>query len=214
MYETLKAIPLFSGLSDSELEKLSNISRLKKYKSGEILFYEKETPIYMYILKNGEVKVFKTNIKGTRIFLHDFKPISLVAELPNFENIPYPASAEFTKNSEIVQIDFKKLESDFFKNPDISHKIIRSLSQKLRIISEVLHQEISLNAEAKVAKFILEKDSYFGNIKDVQIAAMLNITPETLSRTLAKFKKQDLIKQDKARRIIHKDINNLNELLE
>ncbi|MFV0480488.1 MAG: Crp/Fnr family transcriptional regulator [Campylobacteraceae bacterium] len=214
MIKTLKSISLFSHLDDKELEKLSNISRLKHFSKDEILFYEKEEPKYLHILKSGEIRIYKTNIKGTQIFLHNFKPISLVAELPNFENIPYPASAQFSEDSEMILVDFKKLESDFFKNPEISFKIIRSLSNKLKIMSEVLHSAVALSAEAKVAKFLLENSTFFGDVKDVKIASILNITPETLSRTLAKFKKDGLITQDKSRKITFFDEEKLFELIE
>ncbi|WP_245394757.1 Crp/Fnr family transcriptional regulator [Sulfurospirillum diekertiae] len=63
------------------------------------------------------MKVYKTNHKGQQIFLHQFYPGGLVAELANFENIPYPATAEFMSDSEVLRIDYKALEHDFFKIP-------------------------------------------------------------------------------------------------
>ena len=46
----------------------------------------------------------------------------------------------------------------------------------------------SSTAEAKVAKFLLENEELFKTLKNTQIASILNLTPETLSRTLSKFK--------------------------
>lgn len=214
MKDTLKQIELFGKLNDDELEKLSNISRLKKYAENEIIFYEKDEPKYLHVLKKGKVKMFKTNAKSTQIFLHAFEPISLIAELANFENIPYPATAQAMEDSELILIDFKKLENDFFKNPDISYLIIHSLSQKLKIISEFLHQETALSAEAKVANYIINNSESFGIIKDSQIASIINIAPETFSRVLSKFKKDGIIKQNIDRKIIFKDTEALNKIVE
>lgn len=214
MIETLKQIELFNKLSDSELEKLSQISRLRKVAKGEIIFFEKEEPKYLHVIKKGRVKLYKTNIKASQIFLHSFEAVSLIAELANFENIPYPATAQATEDGELILIDFKKLENDFFKNPDISYSIIYSLSQKLKIISQFLHQETALSAEARVANYIINSSEDFGKIKDSQIASFVNIAPETFSRVLSKFKKEGFIKQNRNRKIYFKDIEALNKIIE
>ncbi len=123
-------------------------------------------------------------------------PVSLIAELANFENIPYPATAEFTCRGEILKIDYKKLEEGFFKNPELSFQIIKSLAGKLKIMSEVITNEIVLTSEAKIAKFLVENGELFSTLKNTKVASLLNLTPETLSRTLTKFKKRGLIRTD------------------
>jgi len=194
--DRIKKIPFFSHLCDDEIKKLNEISTIKKYNAKEILFYEGEDPKYLHVLLDGVLKLYKTNYKGTQIFLHQFLPISLVAELANFESIPYPASSEFVTSGEVMKIDYKKLEEGFFKNPDLSLKIIRSLAGKLKIMSEVVTKEVVLTSEAKIAKFLLENAELFEQLKNTKIASLLNLTPETLSRTLTKFKTKGLIQVD------------------
>ena len=89
--DRIRNISCFSKLTDAQLEKLKKISVIKKYKAKEILFYEGDEPTYLYVLLQGTLKVYKTNHKGQQIFLHQFYPGGLVAELANFENIPYLA---------------------------------------------------------------------------------------------------------------------------
>ncbi len=192
----IKNIPCFAKLSDEQLEKLKKISVIKKYNAKEILFYEGDAPTYLYVLLQGTLKVYKTNHKGQQIFLHQFYPGGLVAELANFENIPYPATAEFTSNSEVLRIDYQALEKDFFKNPEISMEIIKSLIAKHKILIEIIQKEVILTADAKIAKFILENGELFSTLKNTQIASILNITPETLSRTLSRFKASGSIEMD------------------
>ena len=191
--DRIKEIPFFSHLSDDGLRKLKKISTIKKYNAKEILFYEGEEPKYLHILLNGILRLYKTNHKGNQIFLHQFLPISLVAELANFESIPYPASSEFVISGEVMRIDYKKLEDGFFKNPELSLMIIRSLMGKLKIMSEVITNEIVLTSEAKIAKFLVDNSELFAQLKNTQIASLLNLTPETLSRTLTKFKNKEFI---------------------
>ena len=211
--ERIKNIACFANLSDEQLEKLKKISVIKKYNAKEILFYEGDTPVYLYALLKGMLKVYKTNFKGQQIFLHQFYPGGLVAELANFENIPYPATAEFTSNSEVLRIDYASLEKDFFKNPDISMEIIKSLIAKHKILIDIIQKEVILTADAKIAKFILENSELFDTLKNTQIASLLNITPETLSRTLSKFKTSSIIAMDEHHHVVIVDKTKLEEIL-
>ncbi len=198
----IKQIPLFSNLSFSYIDKLQKISTVKSFNKDEILFYEGDSPIYMHILLEGSLRLYKTNSKGNQIFLHQFKPVCLVAELANFEGISYPATAQFLTKGEVLKIDYKKLENDFFKNPEISLQIIRSLTNKLKIMSDVVTNEVILTSEAKIAKFIIENSELFGKLKNTQIASILNLTPETLSRTLTKFKNMGIILESDRHKIV------------
>lgn len=211
--DRIRNVSCFSKLTDEQLEKLKKISVIKKYKAKEILFYEGDEPIYLYVLLQGTLKVYKTNHKGQQIFLHQFYPGGLVAELANFENIPYPATAEFMSDSEVLRIDYKALEKDFFKNPEISFEIIKSLIAKHKILIDVIQKEVILTAEAKVAKFILENGELFKTLKNTQVASILNLTPETLSRTLSKFKSSEMIELDEKHHIKVLDKEKLEAIL-
>lgn len=211
--DRIRTVSIFSKLNDEQIEKLKKISVIKKFSAKEILFYEGDAPIYLYVLLQGTLKVYKTNHKGQQIFLHQFYPGGLVAELANFENIPYPATAEFMSESEVLRIDYKALEHDFFKNPDISFEIIKSLIAKHKILIDVIQKEVILTADAKVAKFILENGELFKTLKNTQVASILNLTPETLSRTLSKFKSSGFIELDDKHHIRVLDAQKLEEVL-
>ena len=193
----IKEIPLFSKLSDESIKKLESISYFKKFNTDEILFYEGDKPGILHVLVDGVLRLYKTDAKGHEIYIHQFIPTALVGELANFENMRYPATAKFIVKGEVLKIDFQKLEKDFFKHPDISMEIIKSLTRKVKILSNVIHQEMILTSEAKIAKFIVEHPNVFKKVKNIQIAAILNVSPETLSRTLTKLKKEKYISIDK-----------------
>lgn len=210
----LNEVSLFSKLDKEELKLLKNIGTSKKYSKGEILFYEGDRSKNLHLLVEGILKLYKTNFKGQQIFLHQFYPQSFVAELTNFEDIPFPASAEFITDGVVLKIDFEKFKTLIHGNPNLSLKIIRSLSEKLKIMSEVIHNEVILNSEAKVAKMIVELPELFGDIKNTKIAQLLNITPETLSRTLSKFKQLKIVKIDESQKITYSNLKKLSKFYE
>ena len=196
---------LFKHLSDQQLEKIQQISFIKELKRGEILFWEGERPDYLYILLDGTIRVFKTDNKGNEITLHYFYPINMIAEVANFENIPYPASAEAETDSIVLAIDYDKFKRELLSDPEISFNIIKSLSDKIRILNDFIVQNMMMDAVTRVAKFLYEHEDLFHQLKHNKIASLLNITPETFSRILKKFKQQGIIEKNGKELVIHKD---------
>ena len=189
-------IVFFKDLNPDEIKRLEAISILKKYKKGEFLFIEGEEPKWLHLLIKGSLKLYKTGSKGREIFMHQFSGMGFVAELANFENIKFPATALFTTGGEVLKMDYEKFYGEFLCNPKVSLSIIKSLTQKLKIASEVIHQELVLSSEAKVARFLIQNADLFDTLKHIQIASILNIAPETFSRILAKFKAHNLVTFD------------------
>jgi len=210
----LELIPFFKELNENELKKLEGISILKKYKKGEFLFMEGEEAKWLHLLLKGSLKLYKVGAKGKEIFMHQFSGMGFVAELANFENIKFPATALFTTGGEVLKIDYEKFYNEFLNNPKVSLGIIKSLSQKLKIASELIHQELVLSSEAKVARFLVNHTDLFDVLKHVKIASILNITPETFSRILAKFKAKGLISLGENNKIESIDRIGLMEMFE
>ncbi|MBR8465681.1 Crp/Fnr family transcriptional regulator [Campylobacter sp. faydin G-140] len=208
----LSKISFFKDLDETQLKRLESITILKKYKKGEFLFMEGDEPKWLIFLLSGSIKLYKTSQNGKEIFLHQLPPMNFVAEVVNFENIKYPASAIFVVSGEVLKIDYEKFYKEFLTDPKISLNFIKSMSQKLKITSNLLHQELILSSEAKVAKFILMHEDLFNELKHTKIASILNITPETFSRILNKFKISNIIKLDEKNQIVEKNSEELAEI--
>lgn len=194
--DNLKEFFLFTDLKDNELQRLKEISTKESFKKGNILFFEGDEPKYLYILTKGVLKIFKSDKKGTMIILHYFYENSLVAELANLENIPYPATAEFESDGEVLKIEYKSFEKEFLYNPSISFKIIKSLSKKIKNLEDVINRNLTMDSTTRVAKFIYDNEELFTTLKNNKIASILNITPETLSRVVRKFKDSTILDEN------------------
>ena len=196
MIEQLKSIFLFSHLSEEDLTHLASIGKFREYNSGETLFYEGSFSDKLYILMKGIIKAYKTDMKENEIVLHYFYPVSLVAEMANLYHIPFPATAEFQTNGYVFEIDYPLFERDFLKNPTVSFELIKSLTQKLKYLEEVITTRLALDATSRVAKFLYENGDISDSTKRHKIATILGLTPETLSRSFKKIKILGLISDE------------------
>ncbi len=192
--EQLKKIEIFKNLTEIELEKVINISIVKKLSRENILFYEGEKPLFFYALLDGFVKFYKTDLKGNEIVIHFFTRPTFLAEMPSFENIPFPATAICMKDESIfLLIDREKFLSLLNSDPKFSVYIIKSLSQKVRNLEQVINRNLIYDAMTKVCSYIKENPTDVVNTKHKDIAIILNMAPETLSRILKKLKNLNII---------------------
>ncbi|SHO80292.1 transcriptional regulator, Crp/Fnr family [hydrothermal vent metagenome] len=191
--EKLKKATIFQNLDDKQLNYLISISYIKSYKKDNIIFYKGDTPNYMYLLLDGSINIYKHNIRGNEVILKSINNISLIAELANLEEVPYPSNCITKEDSKILVIDYKKFKDYFLSNPEFLFLFVKSLTQQLMKLEEILSRHIALNANAKVAKYIYENEEKFNKYSKVNIAKILNITPETLSRIIKKFKNEGVL---------------------
>jgi len=191
----IEDVPLFSRLDEEHTREIREHLIIKHYKKGSVVFYEGDTSQYLHILLRGAVKVFKTTPKGAQIQINQFNAPTLIAEFASFENEPFPATCEFIRDGAIGLLHFDKF-CEYLAQPAFSLEIIRSLSGKISVLSSLVHKETILSSEAKVADLMLSKPSSFSKLKNNEIAAILNLTPETLSRIITRFKKENIIKLD------------------
>ena len=189
----LKAISLFEYLDDDALQKLHAMSQIKSYHKGEILFYQGEKPRYLTVLTKGHLKLYKTTSADREILLNNFTPVSLVAEVALMQGIDYPATAEFETDGEVIQIDANAFDDLFFSHPEMARKLVASLSMKIKTLESVIEHGMVMDAQERVSSLVKNSPDLLNTMRHYEIAQMLNLTPETFSRTLKKLLKEGIL---------------------
>lgn len=191
----LNTVYLFKELSDESLKQISDNSIIHNLSSGNIIFYEGDKPEFFTILLEGVVKIYKSDMRQNEVILHYISAVSPIAELVNIKEICYPATAQTLSAAKILQIPQSFFLEHILNNPKISKELIKSLTTKIMILENVISNSITLNSTARVAKFINTNAKLFSELKHHQIASILNIKPETLSRSLSKLRQEKIISE-------------------
>lgn len=194
----LKKLPLFESLDDETFSKLTSIARHRTFGKGEILFYEGDEPKNLVVLIKGVLKLFKTSSSDKEVVLHHFTPVSLVAEVAVLHRIPYPATAVFEADSEVMLIDYEAFEKTFLNNPELARILILSLTKKVRMLESVIERGLVMDASERVLNLIRQSPELLDKMRHYEIANILNLTPETFSRTLKKLQDKGKIAKDDA----------------
>ena len=187
----------FNFLKEEDLVRLKEISVKKYFNKGEILFYKGDEPKYLHFLLKGVAKLYTYDHKDNEVIIHNLIAPSLVAEIVNYEEMKFPANCSFETRAEVLLIDYEKFKNEFLLKPEISMFFIKSLTKKIKALESFINYNISSNSIEKIAKFLIDNEQILINLKQVKIAQILNITPETFSRKLAKLKNENIIQNEK-----------------
>lgn len=192
---------MFSHLTPQQRRQIGQIGIIRHYNEGEIVFYEGDESRYFHFLLEGEVSIFKTTASTETILIHRFHAPSLIAEAATLKHIPYPASCEALHPSIILKISGEPFLKLLQNDPSLSIALISSLTQKIAALERSLQRYSAPNAMAKVARLIREDRNVFQRLKGVDIARLIGITPETLSRTVKKLKSEGVITISKSNEV-------------
>lgn len=188
----IEEIELFSSLSQDKLTLIKDNTIIRHYSGNSILFYEGDTPKYMHILLEGNVKLCKTAKNGKNIYVHSIKSPSSIALYPSIEDSNFPATCEFIDNGTIGLLPIDILKS-LLDDQSFVLACMKQFSKHISLLEEKLELFTIYNAEQKIVYHLVNHLEYFSNYSKSDIAKILNITPETLSRELTKLSKDNII---------------------
>lgn len=196
--QILKYSPFFSGLSDSDLDALMGISRIREHPRGELLFSDGEEATGFFVVLDGKVKVYKLSPDGKERILHIIQPGGTFAEAAIFGNGLYPAYAEPLQHSKLLFLPKEGFLGLLMDNGRIAINMIAGLSKFLRQFASQIEDLTFKDVPSRLARYLMVLSKGTKKVVELpisksQLASNLGTVSETLSRTLRKLSEDDLI---------------------
>ena len=196
---TLQKLYLFSKMNEQELEELSQICTRHHYDADTVVFLQGEKGKHLLILIEGIVSVYKHDDKGNEIIINYFKPTSLIAEPALLQGVPYPSSASFKEKGVLIKIELEAFKENFLLKGHVALSIINSLLSKIQLLQHNISINISGSAKEKIIYYYKNEDKMPYTLKQYEIASLLNISQETLSRYLKQLQREGAIEKRESR---------------
>lgn len=193
-------MPLFSGLSESELQALAQRVIERSYTAGEMLFWEGEPCAGIFLIVKGSVKIFKTSVSGREMMLALESAPSTVAELPLFDGGPYPASVRAVEDILTYFInkgDFQQVCRAF---PDVALKVLAVVGRRLRHLVGIVESMTFGSVTQRLARMLLDMSKQAGGddfvlpLTHQELASRMGTVREVVSRNLARFRAEGLVR--------------------
>jgi CRP-like cAMP-binding protein len=200
LHTFLPKIFLFSSFSENELNLLESSASWKKVSKGEQIFAEGLEASAFFIVSSGKVKIYKVSADGREHILHIHGPGDLVAEAAIFDSMVYPASCMTLEDSSLVRISREGFFNLINKYPELALKMMSSYSKRLRQLVLKIENLTLKDIKSRLAGYLLENSTIEKGItvcrlkySKKELSSLLGTIPETLSRSFAFLKQQDLI---------------------
>ncbi|MCQ6274486.1 Crp/Fnr family transcriptional regulator [Bacillus sp. V3B] len=219
-------VPIFGSLSSEEILKVAKMTKHIHYHKGQMLIQEGETSDTLFIINRGKVKLSKFTVDGKEQILYILTTGDFFGELNLFNEDEVSNFSVFAiENTEICQLTKADIDLIMLENPEISLKLLKSLTKRLAHTENLAQNLATKDPEVRIAHMILEFCQKFGTklndgilihlpITREEIASYVGVTRETISRKLSKFEDMGLISITGTKQILVKNRIALKDYLE
>lgn len=199
MESLLRQNPLFSRLTDAQMDDMCHCSRVVKLNEGEVLFNHGDEVHNFYFVYSGLIKLYRQSPFGQeKIFELEGAGRIFAEALMFYEQTSYPVSAAAMQKSVIVAISTRQFLNILKKSTETSLLIMGDLSRRLHELINEIENLSMLTGRNRVATYFLDQslnkgDEFNLDIPKNAVASMLSLQPETFSRLLKELCKQNVI---------------------
>jgi len=206
--KVLSEFSLFRELNDYELTKITDIAISRDWKKQSHVFLQGDPLENVYFIYDGKVKIYKSDISGKEQLVAIMKKGEMFPHVGFFRKGDYPAYAEVLEHSTLIAIPISKFENVLIENPQLSIKVFKVLGEKIVDLQNRLEEQILNNTYEQIIKLLIRLGQKYGKkhsdgrillkaeFTNKDLANMIGTTRETISRTLTKMKKEELIEVD------------------
>ncbi|MGP1449906.1 MAG: Crp/Fnr family transcriptional regulator [Wolinella sp.] len=205
--QDLRTIEAFASLGEDELTRLIPFCKIRHHSKGEILHYEDDNIESVGFLIGGTIKLYKVDRFDNEIFLYLAKRGSLVTSLSLVNTIKCFSNVECMSDCTMLYIELDSLKALLMSSIEILLAITNEIIKQKEELEYIINRELVFDGTAKVAHMLHLQINEFNTLKKQDIAYMLNIQPETLSRILKKLHRDGVICTDEKGQI--KVLNNI-----
>jgi CRP/FNR family transcriptional regulator len=189
-------------LGDEDLAIIGGKAFAKKFAKGEIVFNESDIMKFFFVVRSGAIKLFKTSKEGREIVVKIMGPGEFSCCAPLYNGGKYFMNAVSIEDSVVVMIP-----ADSFKDmldssvSEMGLRIITGLCKRIKYLSNLVEDLAFKDVEQRIILTLLrlaeeklpEENVVVLTVTHQDIASMTGTVREVVSRTMARFKKGEII---------------------
>ena len=213
----LKSLPVFAPLSDDDLARIDKETIELTIPKKGTLFIEGDPCKGLYIVKSGQIRVFKSSADGREQVLLIANPGDSLNDVPTFDGGPNAASGSAVDSSVIYLIP-KELLLSLLKDSPMALAIIKLFASRLRRMTMLVEDLSFRSVVSRLAKILLdlavseEQPSLIRRLTQDEMAAMVGTVRDVVSRALRTLDREGAI-SIQGHRILIKDVDKLKDFI-
>jgi CRP-like cAMP-binding protein len=185
----------FRALSAQQLARAKALVNEKRFERGNILYFEGSDADRLWVVREGEVRLYKSSARGDILTLDVLGPGEVFGVLSTLEQETHPASAEAVKRGSAWWLPRPYFLKVLDENPRISLEILEVVSRRLRDAQERLRSFAQDSAPVRVARALLHAAADGeAHVTRRALAEAAGTSVETAIRALRHFEREGLVR--------------------
>jgi CRP-like cAMP-binding protein len=198
--DVLSRCPLFARVTPEHQRLLVELATLQRFEGGQRIFSEGDPCPGVYIVVSGLVRIFKLAPTGKEHVLHLVSPGGTFAEVAAIGGFNVPANAQALADTECVLLPDKPFKAALRQNHELCLQMMTGMAVWVRSLVGLLEDITLRDATGRVARLLCDLTQGTGEVQlpalKKHMASHLNLTSETLSRTLRRLADAGVIDSD------------------
>ena len=210
----LRDVEIFQDLTEAEVDRLGEKMPLKNVAAKTVLYTPEEPTEVLFLIKKGRVRLFRLSADGRTVTTAILEKGTFFGQLALLGQQLYGNFAEALTDCVICFISRADAKTYLIGDARIAYRVIETLGRRLLEIEQRLADAALKHVPARVASLLLQiaekqvregganhpaTDAIEINFTHEELAQLLGIHRETISRTLKEFSRLDLIRLGRGR---------------
>ena len=218
----IRQLNSLKALKKEELKAISDSKETRTIKKGEPLFKEGEKLNGVFCVRNGVSKLSKISDNGKDQIVKIASKGEVMGQRSVIAEEATNLSAVALNDMEVCFIPKTNITARIEDNPAFTQAILKYMAQELKLADDVIVNMAQKTVNQRLAEVLLYLDKTFGQddegylaliLSRSDIADVVGTATELCIRTLAKFKKEQLL-ETKGKRIKLLDKKGLTQIKE
>lgn len=195
---------LYPGLAPEQVCRIRELLIRETYTAHQTMFWEGDEAVYLFALKSGQIKLTTSLPDGRQQILR----LAMGGQLLGLESLSgrkYSYTAEAMTEVAACKINQHDLFEVIRQNPAVSIRVIAALSEELERAETTIRDLGLKSSTERVASFLLSlvpsgdgpRATTSLLLSRREMAEMLGLTEETVSRVMADFARRKIIETGK-----------------
>lgn len=209
----LRRTTLFGELNETELRALADRAVERRLNRNEVLFVAGDEAAGLFVIVAGALRAFREGVDGREQVIHVERAGATIAELPVFDDKPYPSTVAAEEDSTVLFLSKREVKSLCLAHPEIALAGLKLLAGRLRKCAELVEALSLREVDQRLARWLLTEARARGKrtgdgleldlvLTNQQIAARIGSVREVVSRAMARLQQNGLISVEGRRVVI------------
>jgi CRP/FNR family transcriptional regulator, cyclic AMP receptor protein len=200
---------LFAGIPNEDVRAVLALARRSTYRRGEVVFHRHDPADAVHLVVKGRFDVRITTSLGDVVALAIRGPGDTFGEIAVVTAAERSATVTALEQGETLVVRGSELRRLAREHPTVDEVLVRVLAEHVAFLSERLVEAYTVDAEARVARRVLELGRVYGGTPPVvipliqeDVAALAGTSRATVNRVLRDAEARGLVELGRGRTVL------------